>query len=212
MNSICFTPGSSVLICLNRMELEEAFKVQWEQLPQRQLWLDAKPETPAKSSRLARNKDVKISIRSATAPATTQAGSWEYLDHTADVQVHSHGRDLGEAFAAAVVGMYGYMVELVQIPSDLEIVVQSQGHDKESLLFNFMDECLYVFHTENFVMKQVIVEELNQQSWQLRAVARGGLFDVSKHSQGTEVKAITYSNMQILEKDDGVDVYVIVDI
>jgi SHS2 domain-containing protein len=30
--------------------------------------------------------------------------------------------------------------------------------------------------------------------------------------QGTEIKAITYSNMQIHEKDDRTDLYVIVDI
>ena len=37
-------------------------------------------------------------------------------------------------------------------------------------------------------------------------------FDRSKHVQGTEIKAITYSNMQLLEEIDKVDLYVIVDI
>jgi SHS2 domain-containing protein len=48
--------------------------------------------------------------------------------------------------------------------------------------------------------------------------SEGEKFDLSKHPQGTEVKAITYSAMQIHEKPaEGttparVDVYVIVDI
>lgn len=33
-----------------------------------------------------------------------------------------------------------------------------------------------------------------------------------RHPQGTEIKAITYSNMQIHEKEGRADVYVIVDI
>jgi SHS2 domain-containing protein len=44
----------------------------------------------------------------------------------------------------------------------------------------------------------------------------GEKFDLARHPQGTEVKAITYSNMQVLEREvDGVfrvDVFVIVDI
>ena len=40
----------------------------------------------------------------------------------------------------------------------------------------------------------------------------GEKFDLEKHPQGTEVKAITYSAMQIHEKEDRCDLYVIVDI
>ena len=41
----------------------------------------------------------------------------------------------------------------------------------------------------------------------------GETFDISKHPQGTEVKAITYSNMQIHEDNEkGCDVFVIIDI
>jgi len=37
-------------------------------------------------------------------------------------------------------------------------------------------------------------------------------FDKKKHPQGTEIKAITYSAMQIHEVENRTDVYVIVDI
>ena len=40
----------------------------------------------------------------------------------------------------------------------------------------------------------------------------GEKFDGAKHTQGTEIKAITYSNMQIHETVDRSDLYVIVDI
>ena len=41
---------------------------------------------------------------------------------------------------------------------------------------------------------------------------RGAIFDRGKHLQGTEVKAITYSAMQILEREGDAEVFVIVDI
>jgi SHS2 domain-containing protein len=42
--------------------------------------------------------------------------------------------------------------------------------------------------------------------------SRGEKYQKQKHGQGTEVKAITYSNMQIYETETKAEVYVIVDI
>ena len=41
---------------------------------------------------------------------------------------------------------------------------------------------------------------------------KGQKFDRAKHIQGTEVKAITYSAMQVIETEQQTDVYVIIDI
>jgi SHS2 domain-containing protein len=43
-------------------------------------------------------------------------------------------------------------------------------------------------------------------------VRYGCAFDIAKHVQGTEIKAITYSNMQVHEAADKAELYVIVDI
>jgi SHS2 domain-containing protein len=40
----------------------------------------------------------------------------------------------------------------------------------------------------------------------------GESYDLSKHPQGTEIKAITYSNMQIFEDKVKTELFVIVDI
>ena len=46
----------------------------------------------------------------------------------------------------------------------------------------------------------------------IKATGFGETFDLSKHPQGTEVKAITYSAMQINENPNFAEVFVIIDI
>ena len=46
----------------------------------------------------------------------------------------------------------------------------------------------------------------------LNLYRHGDTYDLSRNPQGTEIKAITYSNMQIHENEDRSDIYVIVDI
>jgi len=47
----------------------------------------------------------------------------------------------------------------------------------------------------------------------MQAQGKGELFSLKKHPQGTEVKAITYSAMQIHVKEDGYsDIFVVIDI
>jgi SHS2 domain-containing protein len=49
-------------------------------------------------------------------------------------------------------------------------------------------------------------------SYEIKSSAKGEKINLSKHSLGTEIKAITYSNMQIVEMPNRCDVWVIVDI
>jgi len=110
--------------------------------------------------------------------------------------------------------MYNYMTPIsgIEVDASLARKFEAQGHDMESLLFNFMDELLFDFHTEFFVCKRLEVTRLDRQNWCIEARGEGGKFSREKHECGTEVKAITYSAMQILEGPEEAEVFVIVDI
>jgi len=110
--------------------------------------------------------------------------------------------------------MFGYMTDLSTVERRGKCEVEAEGHDLESLLFNLMDEFLFFFSTELVVSKEVEIIEFDRENFRIQAVGRGEPFDLARHPQGTEVKAITYSAMQIVEKPDGErsQVYVIVDI
>ena len=60
--------------------------------------------------------------------------------------------------------------------------------------------------------QKVQILEFDRENFKIKARGFGETFEIGKHPQGADVKAITYSNMQIHEKENRSDVYVIVDI
>ncbi|KAI8501085.1 Protein archease [Branchiostoma belcheri] len=109
--------------------------------------------------------------------------------------------------------MFGYMTEIETVePLDTH-EIEAEGDDMESLLYQFLDEWLFAFSAEPFfIARDVKIVEFDRENFKIKSVGYGETFDLSKHPQGTEVKAITYSAMQIHEEVETNDVYVVLDI
>ncbi|KAG8588007.1 hypothetical protein GDO81_005850 [Engystomops pustulosus] len=134
------------------------------------------------------------------------------LDHTADVQLHAWGETLEEAFEQCAMAMFGYMTDIETVEPIDTIEVQAEGGDMLSLLYNFLDEWLYKFSADQyFIPREVKVLHIDRMNFKIRSIGWGEEFSLTKHPQGTEVKAITYSAMQICEEEKP-EVFVIIDI
>jgi SHS2 domain-containing protein len=121
---------------------------------------------------------------------------------------------LSEAFENVGLAMFNYMTPLDDIdPSHGDTrTYEAEGHDLQSLLYHFLDELLFSFSTDFFVPAAIQVESLDRDTWRIVARGQGEKFDRTRHASGTEIKAITYSAMQINEKPEDCEVFVIVDI
>lgn len=132
-------------------------------------------------------------------------------------RIHAWGDSLKEAYEQCGIAMFGYMTELESVEIKQSAEIEAAGHDLESLLFHFLDELLFLFSCEPFLIcSKIIIEEFitEGEDCKIRCKCYGEEFQIGKHPQGTEVKAITYSAMQIVnnpEKND-YQVFVIVDI
>ena len=129
--------------------------------------------------------------------AEEAAAGFEYLDHTADVQIHSWGEDFSAALSHGIVGMMNYMTDVSKVKKERCVSVSVNGHDALSLVYNFFNEWLYQFNGEEMVFCEVCVDRIDLKSFRIEARGFGEVFDVSRHPQGTEIKAITYSAMQV---------------
>nr|CAD7432362.1 unnamed protein product [Timema monikensis] len=136
-----------------------------------------------------------------------------YLDHTADVQIHAWGDSLEEAFEQSAMAMFAYMTEIEYVQMTESQDIEAEGHDMLSLLFHFLDEFLFLFCAEPFfIARKVKILEFDRENFRIKARGYGEEFVIGKHPQGTEVKAITYSNMQVHENEGHCELFVIIDI
>ena len=170
------------------------------------------------AKRIAAHKVARPEVPSA--PDKVFAGDWEHLDHTADVQFHAWAQDLDGALANLGMCLFDYVTELVTIDRDPDCAetFDIECSDVEKLVFKLLDELLYRFSADGVACRDVSVritrrpDAGGEGAYAATVSTTGERFDLAKHPQGTEVKAITYSNMQIHEGDGKTDIFVIVDI
>lgn len=144
----------------------------------------------------------------------SRLGKYEFLDHTADVQMHVWGEDLKEAFESAAVAMTAYITDINQVNISQKETVSVEAEDLNGLLYRFLDAVLFLFNAEPYLLsKRVrILEFRHDTEFAIRAECYGEPFEMGRHPQGTEIKAITYSAMKIMSEDNRHDIYFIVDI
>ena len=140
---------------------------------------------------------------------------FEFKDHTADVSVKSWGRTLEEAFSQAALSLMATITpNLKKISINIEKEIEIESEDKYALCFDFLSEFLYLFDVEELVFSFILVKSIDKikNKYKLQALVKGEKFDKNKHEIGTEVKAITYSFMNIEEKKNKVEIDIVFDI
>ena len=127
--------------------------------------------------------------------------SYEFLEHTADVKFRAEGLSVEGMFVEAVSALnetiYGEMKVLERIEKSFEV----EGKDWESLLYNFLEEFLYLLDAESFLVSSV--KKIEIDGFKLKCVVVGDVADNYKFTN--DVKAVTYSEMSVKQvlRDDG---------
>ena len=119
---------------------------------------------------------------------------YEILEHTADVMIKATGKDLEECFANAAFALFDQMTDASKVWPKEEVRFTAEGHDLESLLFNFLSEFLYLHDAKMLVLSDFKVR-INGTA--LECVARGERFDPVRHKPKHEVKAVTYHMLRV---------------
>lgn len=135
--------------------------------------------------------------------------SYELREHTADIAVEATAETLGGVFAAVAEGMAAAMCEDWPESGDrYDISVTAEG--REALLFDYLDELIY----ERDVRSVLPVDndgtvERDGEQWQFVGSYRGVPLSAVT---ARDLKAVTYSEMEVRETEGGWFAYVVFDV
>ncbi len=115
---------------------------------------------------------------------------FETFEHTADLGLLIRAADLNELFIEAGRGLFSLIVaNLDDVRPIEEVSLAVVGEQLDFLLFDWLNELLYLFESRRLVLTDFSVQAA---AGSVQATARGEPFDPVRHRPEHEVKAITY--------------------
>ena len=127
---------------------------------------------------------------------------YKFLPHTADIKFQAFGKTIEEAFENSAYALKKVMTKGIKIKSEIKKKISVKGKDKESLLYDFLEEFLYLLDAEDFILFSINNLKISEKAvgYMLTCEAIG---DNAKNYKFTNnVKAVTYNEMKIwIEKN-----------
>ena len=127
--------------------------------------------------------------------------SYELLDHTADAKFRARGATPEEAFASAVQGMTAIVADPTKLATHRSAHITVSGKNWQNLLFNFLEEILFLHDTEKFIPARADALTITERDGML--VLDTMLFGDDAKKWGGNLKAVTYSEMIAEQEPDG---------
>ncbi len=135
---------------------------------------------------------------------------FEAFEHTADVGLRVRAAGFEETIADSCRGLFSLLVaNLEAVRVEHTEVVEVAGDEPPLLMFDCLNELLYIFATRGLLFREFQVE---RTATGLRVTARGEKMDAARHRMEHEVKAITYHGLRCEASGDGWLAEVILDI
>ena len=136
--------------------------------------------------------------------------TYHLIDHTADFGIQVFGTDSRELFSNAALALFDVITEMDELNGDDSCDITSSGEDWSDLMINWLREILYLWNGREMLVKSVQVLSLSEHNISARIYFDAYLPD--RHTIKTEIKAVTYHQIQVKRSPSGWKAQIIFDI
>jgi len=134
---------------------------------------------------------------------------YEFLEHTADIKFQAFGESIEKVFENSALAMFNAMYD-EKVKEKKSFKINVKGKDFESLLYNFLEELLFLFDSENFFMSRIKSIKIDKKAIKLEAEVVGD--DAKNYKIHLDIKAVTYNEMFVKQEKDKWIVQVVLDV
>ena len=132
------------------------------------------------------------------------------LDHTADLGVRIWGADLKTLFKNGGKTLIHLMLRGESPQKELPKKILISGDDLADLMVRWLGELLYLLEGEKLVITSIRIVDVRPTC--LEAALKTVPFDPEFHEILTEIKAVTYHQIEVMQKGDRWETQVIFDL
>jgi len=137
--------------------------------------------------------------------------NFEFIEHTADIKFKAFGKTLNGAFENSAAAVSNVISRGKKVKTGKRKKISVKGKDNEALLYNLIEEILYLLEVENFITAKAKVKVAgNGKELGLNAELFGD--DVKNYKDLDHVKSPTYHEMYVKKTKSGWETQVVVDV
>ncbi|MGY5864697.1 MAG: archease [Candidatus Thorarchaeota archaeon] len=127
---------------------------------------------------------------------------FNFHDHTADITIECWAPDLIDAFEQAALATFEVILDISTVEPQDTVEISVTATDLEELLVEWIGELIALIDIKGQFYSKFHVDHLEAtlEGYILEARALGENIDHEKHDTRTEVKAMTYADMRILQE------------
>lgn len=136
--------------------------------------------------------------------------TYRLIDHTADLGIMVHGANLKDLFEQAAISMMHIIVGVRSYKGPNTIRLSVSGEDLADLMIRWLGEILYIFEGEKQIVTKVGIDAISPHH--ITATLETVSFDQNLHEILCEIKAVTYHQIEVMEKADHWEARIIFDL
>ena len=126
--------------------------------------------------------------------------SYKVLDHATDAFIEVTASSLTEAFKVAGDSVVDIILDNSKIEEKKERNIVVKGKDLNYLLYNWLEDLIYLIITEGFAIKKLNITFEKNEEYAISAQIFGEDIDIKKHGFKVEIKSPTFHEMDIKQE------------
>ena len=135
---------------------------------------------------------------------------YDFIEHTGDIGIRVYGQTYRDLFQNAFKAFFEILIDPKQIKPSQERIIVVENEGWERLLVSWLSEFLYLFEADHWLFRTCEIKSVDEN--RVHAIGWGEKFDPERHEIKTEIKAVTYHQLSIQNKNGLWETSIIFDI